>query len=90
MAATLMDGKALAARIRAEVADDVRELGGIGLTTVLVGDDPASDIYIRLKHTSAFKPASVARISSCVAVAGSLLSTARIPASIAEVCLSRM
>ena len=53
MAATLMDGKALAERIRARVAEDVRELGDVGLTTVLVGDDPASDIYIRLKHKAA-------------------------------------
>jgi methylenetetrahydrofolate dehydrogenase (NADP+)/methenyltetrahydrofolate cyclohydrolase len=48
-----MDGKALAERIRGEIADDVRELGEIGLATVLVGDDPASDIYIRLKHKAA-------------------------------------
>jgi methylenetetrahydrofolate dehydrogenase (NADP+)/methenyltetrahydrofolate cyclohydrolase len=53
MTATLMDGKALAERIRAEVAEEVRALGGIGLTTVLVGDDPASDIYIRLKQKAA-------------------------------------
>src|SRR6478752_2988011 len=53
MAATLMDGKALAARIRSRVAEGVRELGDVGLTTVLVGDDPASDIYIRLKHKAA-------------------------------------
>ena len=53
MAATMMDGKALAERIRAEVSEDVRALGGLGLTTVLVGDDPASDIYIRLKHKAA-------------------------------------
>ena len=53
MAATLMDGKALAERIRARVADDVRALGAVGLTTILVGDDPASDIYIRLKHKAA-------------------------------------
>src|SRR5262249_54152674 len=53
MAATLMDGKALAERIRARVAEDVRELGQVGLTTVLVGDDPASDIYIRLKQKAA-------------------------------------
>jgi methylenetetrahydrofolate dehydrogenase (NADP+) / methenyltetrahydrofolate cyclohydrolase len=53
MTATLMDGKALAERIRARVAQDVGELGDVGLTTVLVGDDPASDIYIRLKHTAA-------------------------------------
>ena len=53
MAATLMDGKALAARIRAEVAEEVAELGHVGLATVLVGDDPASEIYIRLKHKAA-------------------------------------
>jgi methylenetetrahydrofolate dehydrogenase (NADP+) / methenyltetrahydrofolate cyclohydrolase len=51
--ARLMDGKALAERIRGEIAEEVRELGEIGLATVLVGDDPASDIYIRLKHKAA-------------------------------------
>jgi methylenetetrahydrofolate dehydrogenase (NADP+)/methenyltetrahydrofolate cyclohydrolase len=51
MAATLMDGKALAARIRAEVAGDVDGFPRpIGLATVLVGDDLASDVYIRMKH----------------------------------------
>jgi methylenetetrahydrofolate dehydrogenase (NADP+)/methenyltetrahydrofolate cyclohydrolase len=53
MTATLMDGKALAERIRAEVAAEARELGDLGLATVLVGDDPASEIYIRLKHKAA-------------------------------------
>ena len=48
-----MDGKALAERIRGEIAEELRELGDIGLATVLVGDDPASDIYIRLKHKAA-------------------------------------
>ena len=49
--ATLMDGKALAARIRAEVAAEVAAFPrAIGLATVLVGDDPASDVYIRMKH----------------------------------------
>jgi methylenetetrahydrofolate dehydrogenase (NADP+)/methenyltetrahydrofolate cyclohydrolase len=51
--ATLMDGKALAARIRAGVAEDVRSLGRLGLATILVGDDPASHVYIRLKHEAA-------------------------------------
>ena len=46
-----MDGKALAARIREEVAREVEAFErGIGLATVLVGDDPASDVYIRAKH----------------------------------------
>jgi methylenetetrahydrofolate dehydrogenase (NADP+) / methenyltetrahydrofolate cyclohydrolase len=54
MAATIMDGRALAARIREEVAEEVAELDGtLGLATVLVGDDPASDIYIRSKHKAA-------------------------------------
>jgi methylenetetrahydrofolate dehydrogenase (NADP+) / methenyltetrahydrofolate cyclohydrolase len=54
MAATLMDGRALAERIRAEVAQEVDDLDGtLGLATVLVGDDPASDIYIRNKHKAA-------------------------------------
>jgi methylenetetrahydrofolate dehydrogenase (NADP+)/methenyltetrahydrofolate cyclohydrolase len=49
----LMDGAALAARIRSEVKADVAELGEIGLATVLVGDDPGSQIYIRHKHKAA-------------------------------------
>ena len=53
MAATVLDGAALAAKIRAGVKDAVAELGEIGLATVLVGDDPASQIYIRLKHEAA-------------------------------------
>ncbi|HYY03875.1 MAG TPA: bifunctional 5,10-methylenetetrahydrofolate dehydrogenase/5,10-methenyltetrahydrofolate cyclohydrolase [Gaiellaceae bacterium] len=53
MSATLMDGTALAARIRAELKEDVAELGDVGLATVLVGDDPASNVYIRLKHRAA-------------------------------------
>jgi methylenetetrahydrofolate dehydrogenase (NADP+)/methenyltetrahydrofolate cyclohydrolase len=48
-----MDGKALAARVRADVAREVGELGELGLATVLVGDDPASHTYIRLKHKAA-------------------------------------
>jgi methylenetetrahydrofolate dehydrogenase (NADP+)/methenyltetrahydrofolate cyclohydrolase len=51
--ATLMEGRPLAERIRAEVAEQVRELGDVGLATVQVGEDPASTIYIRLKHEAA-------------------------------------
>src|SRR5215204_1997249 len=61
MPATLMDGKALAERIRAEVAQEVKELGHVGLTTILVGDDPASDVYIRRKHDAANEVGIVAR-----------------------------
>jgi methylenetetrahydrofolate dehydrogenase (NADP+)/methenyltetrahydrofolate cyclohydrolase len=58
MAATIIDGKAVAARVRAEVARDVErfvaETGTHpGLATVLVGDDPASAIYIGSKHKAA-------------------------------------
>src|SRR5437588_9450302 len=45
-----MDGTALAKRIRAELADAVHGLGPVGLATVLVGDDPASHLYIAMKH----------------------------------------
>jgi methylenetetrahydrofolate dehydrogenase (NADP+) / methenyltetrahydrofolate cyclohydrolase len=53
MAATLMDGRALAAKVRAAVKDEVAELGELGLATVLVGDDPASHLYINRKHEAA-------------------------------------
>ena len=56
-----MDGKVLAERLRGEVADEVRELGELGLATVLVGDDPASDIYIRRKHEAAREVGIVTR-----------------------------
>src|SRR5436190_11782115 len=48
-----MDGAALAARIRDEVKSEIAEVGSVRLATVLVGDDPASQIYIRLKHKAA-------------------------------------
>jgi methylenetetrahydrofolate dehydrogenase (NADP+) / methenyltetrahydrofolate cyclohydrolase len=46
-----MDGKALAERVRGEVAEDVERLARpVGLATVLVGDDPASEIYVASKQ----------------------------------------
>jgi len=53
MTATLMEGRPLAERIRAQVAEDVRALGSIRLATVQVGEDEASSIYLRLKHKAA-------------------------------------
>ena len=50
-----MKGAPLAARIRAEVAKDVTDLGHVGLATVLVGDDPASHIYVGHKHKAALE-----------------------------------
>jgi methylenetetrahydrofolate dehydrogenase (NADP+)/methenyltetrahydrofolate cyclohydrolase len=49
----MMDGKALAAEIRADVAREVAELGHVGLATVLVGEDPGSQVYISLKQKAA-------------------------------------
>ena len=48
-----MRGKPIADKVREEVAAQVEELGSVGVTTVLVGDDPASDVYIGLKQKAA-------------------------------------
>lgn len=51
MAARLIDGKAVAAAVRERVAAQVASLGAPpGLATVLVGDDPASALYVRMKR----------------------------------------
>ncbi len=54
MTARLLDGEAVAARLRAEVTDRVAALSaeGVqpGLGTILVGEDPASERYVALKH----------------------------------------
>lgn len=51
MTAIRMDGKMLAAKIRAQVAEDVAAFGeSVCLATVLVGDDPASHVYVGKKH----------------------------------------
>src|SRR5215210_7075595 len=49
--AQIIDGKAVAAKVREEVK---REVAGLertpGLATILVGDDPASAVYVRMKR----------------------------------------
>ena len=55
MTAQIIDGKAIAERLRAQIAAEVRQrveagLPRPGLATVLVGDNPASQIYVRMKH----------------------------------------
>jgi methylenetetrahydrofolate dehydrogenase (NADP+) / methenyltetrahydrofolate cyclohydrolase len=56
MAATILDGNKIAAEIRAEVAAEVKTLAASGLrpglAVVLVGHDPASEIYVRGKVKS--------------------------------------
>jgi len=53
MTATSMEGRPLAERIRAQVAEDVAGLGQIGLATIQVGEDEASTIYLARKHEAA-------------------------------------
>lgn len=50
MAATIMDGKALAAKVKEEVRQQTAQMGRKpGLAVVLVGDDPASRVYVNGK-----------------------------------------
>ena len=57
MSALILSGTTVAAAVRANVADRVASLrqrgGGVGLATVLVGDDPGSQVYVRSKHRAA-------------------------------------
>ncbi len=51
----IIDGKVISATIRAEIAEKVKELkanGGTvpGLAVIIVGEDPASRVYVRNKH----------------------------------------
>jgi methylenetetrahydrofolate dehydrogenase (NADP+) / methenyltetrahydrofolate cyclohydrolase len=51
MAARLIDGKAVAAAVRERVRAEVAEMPiPPGLATILVGDDPASAVYVRMKR----------------------------------------
>ncbi|TQS25908.1 bifunctional methylenetetrahydrofolate dehydrogenase/methenyltetrahydrofolate cyclohydrolase [Microbispora sp. KK1-11] len=54
MTARLLDGKATAAKIKSELAERVKALAARGVTpglgTILVGDDPGSQIYVAGKH----------------------------------------
>lgn len=54
MAARILDGEAVAARVRMETADRVARLRGegvtVGLGTILVGDDPSSARYVAMKQ----------------------------------------
>jgi len=51
VAARIIDGKAVAARIRERVREEVAGMPSPpGLATILVGDDPASAVYVRMKR----------------------------------------
>jgi methylenetetrahydrofolate dehydrogenase (NADP+)/methenyltetrahydrofolate cyclohydrolase len=75
MAAQIIDGNAVAAEIRREIAERVKKLkaGGVtpGLVVVLVGEDPASAVYVRNK------------VKACEDV-GVLSENIRLPASTPE------
>ena len=75
MTAQLIDGQALARRTREEVAARVRALAARGVTpglaVLLVGDDPASQVYVRHK------------VADCEGV-GMRSLLARLPATLAE------
>jgi methylenetetrahydrofolate dehydrogenase (NADP+)/methenyltetrahydrofolate cyclohydrolase len=81
MSATILDGKALAAKVKGELAEQVASLSfQPGLATVLVGDDPASHTYVRGKRKDAEEvgirsvhhelPASVSQVDLDALVAG--------------------
>ena len=53
MSARIIDGKAVAAGVRARVKDEVAQMDAKpGLATILVGDDPASHVYVRNKRNA--------------------------------------
>ena len=57
MSAILMDGKALSAQVRGQILEQTRKLTekGVrpGLAVILVGEDPASQVYVRNKERRA-------------------------------------
>ncbi len=66
MSATIIDGKKLASELRAEIKEEVTELKEKhdltpGLAVVLVGEDPASKVYVRNKHRACEKAGIASR-----------------------------
>ena len=66
MSARVIDGKALAGEVRERIATDVAQLTeehGIvpGLAAVLVGEDPASEVYVGMKHRATEKAGMYSR-----------------------------
>ena len=61
----ILDGKALAGKIREELKEEVQQLSKSGvtpsLTVILVGEDPASQVYVR--NSSSCVVSSLRRIT---------------------------
>jgi methylenetetrahydrofolate dehydrogenase (NADP+)/methenyltetrahydrofolate cyclohydrolase len=57
LTASILSGSAVAKQVRSTVSQDVAALGSegvsVGLATLLVGDDPASHVYVSYKHKDA-------------------------------------
>ena len=71
MTARIIDGKAVAASLRAEVASSVARAGFTpGLAVVLVGDNPASTVYVRTKDKAAREAGIAARTVRLPATTG--------------------
>ena len=76
MTARIIDGKAIAARLRGKIADEVARLRAAhglvpGIAVLQVGDNPASDVYVRTK-------------SKAVAEAGMRAFDRKLPANTSE------
>ena len=74
MPAQILDGKAIAAKVRAEVASGVTQFVASfgrppGLDVVLVGDDPASQVYVRNKEKAALEVGMRGRVHRLAATA---------------------
>jgi methylenetetrahydrofolate dehydrogenase (NADP+)/methenyltetrahydrofolate cyclohydrolase len=74
MPAQILDGKAIAAKVRAEVAAGVAQfrasIGRVpGLDVILVGDDPASQVYVRNKEKAALEVGMRGRVHRLAATA---------------------
>lgn len=66
MAAIVMDGKALAAKVKERVRRQVEQLDiKPGLAVVLVGDDPASRVYVNGKKKTAESAEFTVRSTPC-------------------------
>jgi methylenetetrahydrofolate dehydrogenase (NADP+)/methenyltetrahydrofolate cyclohydrolase len=102
-AAKILDGKGVAAAIRAEVAEGVRQIEAKlgrppGLAVVLVGEDPASQVYVRNKQRACEKagiasyqhslPATVSQ-EEVLAIVASLNADPKVDAILVQLPLPR-